>query len=470
MMNRRHFLEIGAGFAGAHAFSLRARAGQDDSYSDPLGITHHAPKAKRIIHLCMAGGPSQFETFDHKPAMAKMHGKELPDSVIKGQRLTGMSGFQSSLPVAANPYKFSAAGECGMEISELLPHTAKIADEIALVRTMYTEAINHGPANTFMQTGSQIAGRPSIGAWLDYGLGSDNPDLPPFVVMRTKGKGGQPLFARLWGNGFLPTEYQGVMFRPENDPVLFLNTPGGIGGESRRAVLDHIRKMEQIQKSRVHDPLIDSRLSQYEMAYRMQSSVPEAVSLETESQETLDLYGKDVSKAGTFANNCILARRLVERGVKFVQLYHQGWDQHSGCPGGVKKQCQETDQATAALVMDLKQRGLLEDTLVIWGGEFGRTAYCQGKMSGNNYGRDHHPRCFPAWFAGGGIKGGTVYGETDDFSYNIATPDKKMHVHDFHATILHLLGIDHTRLTYRFQGRRYRLTDVHGHVIKDILA
>lgn len=469
-MNRRHFLEIGAGFAGAHAFSLRAQETPASDFGGMLGGTHHAPKAKRIIYLYMAGGPSQFETFDHKPMMKAMHGKELPGSVIKGQRLTGMSGFQSSLPVASNPYAFSRHGECGMEVSELLPYTSKIVDDIALVKTMYTEAINHGPANTFMQTGSQIAGRPSIGAWLDYGLGSDNPDLPPFVVMRTKGKGGQPLFARLWGNGFLPSEYQGVMFRPENDPVLFLNTPGGIADEARRGVLDQIRKLEQVQKSRVHDPEIDSRLSQYEMAYRMQGSVPEAVSLETETQETLDLYGKDVTKPGTFANNCLLARRLVERGVKCIQLYHQGWDQHSSCPGGVKNQCRETDQASAALVMDLKQRGLLEDTLVIWGGEFGRTAYSQGKMSASTYGRDHHPRCFPTWFAGGGIKGGTVFGETDDFSYNIVSEDKKMHVHDFHATILHLLGIDHTRLTYRFQGRRFRLTDVHGHIIRDILA
>ena len=470
MMNRRHFLEIGAGFAGAHAFSVRAEPSLAESFGGILGATHHPPKAKRIIYLYMAGGPSQFETFDHKPAMKEMHGKELPASIIKGQRLTGMSGFQSSLPVASSPYKFEKKGQCGMEVSELLPYTAKIVDDIALVKTMYTEAINHGPANTFMQTGSQIAGRPSIGAWLDYGLGTDNPDLPPFVVMRTKGKGGQPLFARLWGNGFLPSEYQGVMFRPENDPVLFLNTPGGIADESRRAVLDHIRRMESIQKSRVQDPDIDSRLAQYEMAYRMQSSIPEAVTLATESQETLDMYGPDVIKPGTYANNCILARRLVERGVKFVQLYHQGWDQHGNCPGGVKKQCQETDQATAALVMDLKRRGLLDDTLVIWGGEFGRTAYSQGKMSATNYGRDHHPRCFPTWFAGGGIKGGTVYGETDDFSYNIVSDRDKMHVHDFHATILHLLGIDHTRLTYRFQGRRYRLTDVHGHIIKDILA
>jgi hypothetical protein len=305
---------------------------------------------------------------------------------------------------------------------------------------------------------------------LDYGLGKDNPDLPSFVVMRTKGKGGQPLFARLWGNGFLPSEYQGVMFRPENDPVLFLNNPGGIAGEARRSVLNRIREMENIRKKTVNDPLIDSRLAQYEMAYRMQTSVPEAVDISQESEATLALYGPDAKKPGTFANNCLMARRLAERGVKFIQLYHQGWDQHGNCPGGVKNQCRETDQGAAGLVMDLKRRGMLDDTLVIWGGEFGRTAYSQGKIGRNNYGRDHHPRCFPMWMAGGGIKGGVTFGETDDFSYNIASHDKKMHIHDFHATLLHLLGIDHERLTYKFQGRYFRLTDVHGHIIKDILA
>jgi hypothetical protein len=464
-MNRRHFMELSAGVGGGLAYRL----GAAPAAGGVLGSTHHPAKAKRVIYLYMSGGPSQFETFDPKPAMTEMHGQELPKSVIRGQRLTGMSGNQSSLPVAANPYKFAKHGQCGMEISELLPHTAKIADDIALVRTMYTEAINHGPANTFMQTGSQIAGRPSIGAWLDYGLGRDNQNLPPFVVMRTKGKGGQPLFARLWGNGFLPSEYQGVSFRPENDPVLFLNNPGSIANDARRGVLDRIRQLEQIQKSRVRDPQIDSRLAQYEMAYRMQSSVPEAVDISGESAETLALYGPDAKKPGTYANNCLMARRLAERGVKFIQLYHSGWDQHGGCPGGVKNQCRETDQASSALVQDLKKRGMLEDTLVIWGGEFGRTAYSQGKIGRGNYGRDHHPRCFPMWMAGGGIKGGVTFGETDDFSYNIVSEDK-MHVHDFHATMLHLLGINHERLTFKFQGRRFRLTDVHGHVEKKILV
>jgi len=470
-MNRRNFLQLTAALGAGSAVSNLSAA--DGASFDPakgfLGGTHHKAKAKRVIYLYMAGGPSQFETFDNKPLLNKMHGEELPDSVRGTQRLTGMSGNQSSLPLAGSPYKFKKYGQSGMEISELLPHTAKIVDDIALVKTMYTEAINHGPGNTFMQTGSQIAGRPSIGAWLNYGLGTDNPNLPPFVVMRTKGKGGQPLFARLWGNGFLPAEYQGVMFRPEADPVLFLNNPGGVSSSSRRAVLDRLQELEKVRQGKIYDPQIASRLAQYEMAYRMQSSVPKAVDFGKESEETLKLYGPDAKTPGSFANNCLMARRLAERGVKFIQLYHQGWDQHGGCPGGVKRQCKEVDQGAAGLVMDLKQRGMLDDTLVIWGGEFGRTAYSQGKIKKNNYGRDHHPRCYPMWMAGGGIKGGTVFGETDDFSYNIASTDEKMHVHDFHATILHLLGIDHKRLTYKFQGRRFRLTDVHGKVKKKIL-
>lgn len=470
MMDRRRFLKMSAALGAGQLVGTRALGSASaDPVHGIMGTTHFPATAKRVIYLYMAGGPSQFETFDNKPVMQKWHGEDLPKSIIGEQRLTGMSGNQSSLPVAASPYLFTKHGESGMEVSELLPYTAKIVDEIALVKTMYTEAINHGPANTFMQTGSQIAGRPSIGAWLDYGLGTGNPNLPPFVVMRTKGKGGQPLFARLWGNGFLPSQYQGVMFRPENDPVLFLNNPGGIAKSSRRGVLDALHRLEELNQENVYDPQIASRLAQYEMAYRMQGSVPEAVDTRNETKATFDLYGADSKKPGTFANNCLMARRLAERGVKFIQLYHQGWDQHGGCPGGVKRQCKEVDQASAALVMDLKQRGLLDDTLVIWGGEFGRTAYSQGKLTKNNYGRDHHPGCFPTWFAGGGIKGGTVYGETDDYSYNIAS-DEKMHVHDFHATVLHMLGIDHTRLTFKFQGRSFRLTDVHGHVINDILS
>ena len=470
-MDRRNFLKMGATLGATQGLNLAANTNPTgfDPNKGVMGQPHHAAKAKRVIYLYMAGGPSQYESFENKLVMRQMHGKELPKSIIGETRLTGMSGNQSSLPVVASPYKFAKHGQCGMEVSELLPHTAKIVDDIALVKTMYTEAINHGPANTFMQTGSQIAGRPSIGAWLNYGLGTDNPDLPPFVVMRTKGKGGQPLFARLWGNGFLPSEYQGVMFRPEDDPVLFLNNPGGMARNARRKVLDAIHKLEGMKKAELADPQIDSRLAQYEMAYRMQSSVPDAVDFSQENPETLALYGEDVKKPGSFANNCLMARRLAERGVKFIQLYHQGWDAHGGCPGSMKRQCGETDQASAGLIMDLKQRGLLEDTLVIWGGEFGRTAYSQGKISETNYGRDHHPSCFPMWFAGGGIKGGTTFGQTDEFAYNIVGDDK-MHVHDFHATIQHLLGINHERLTYRFQGRNFRLTDVHGHVIKKILS
>lgn len=468
-MNRRDFIKLCAAYGAGHTIAFGFDGLQMGLSSGVLGSPHFRPRARRIIYLYMAGGPSQFETFYNKPQMAKWAGKNIPREVLGDQRLTGMSGFQSSLPVAASPYSFSEYGNCGMEVSELLPYTAGIVDDICLVNTMYSEAINHGPANTFMQTGSQLAGRPSIGAWLRYGLGSDNPNLPPFVVMRTKDKKGQPLFARLWGNGFLPAEYQGVMFMPENDPVLFLNNPGGMKNSARRSMLDRLRDLEQITQQQVFDPNIDSRLVQYEMAYRMQSSLPEAVSMETETDETFSLYGPDSRTAGTFANNCILARRMAERGVKFIQLYHQGWDQHSNCPGGVKTQCREVDQASAALITDLKRRGMLDDTLVIWGGEFGRTAYSQGKLTADDYGRDHHPACFPIWMAGGGVKGGMVYGTTDDFGTNIIG-NEKMHVHDFHATVLHLMGIDHERLTYRHQGRDFRLTDVHGHVNYDILT
>ena len=469
-MNRKEFLKRSAAAAGiAPWLSYGFDGTQLGLASGVLGAPHHRPKARRIIYLYMAGGPSQFETFSHKPEMARWAGKELPKEILGEQRLTGMSGNQASLPVAASPYAFRPHGESGIEISELLPHTAGIVDNICLVNTMHSEAINHGPANTFMQTGSQIAGRPSIGAWLRYGLGSDNPNLPPFVVMRTKGKGGQPLFARLWGNGFLPAEYQGVMFRPESDPVLYLNNPGGMQDSARRSMLDRLHELEQLSQEKIFDPAIDSRLAQYEMAYRMQSSVPDAVDLTTETDEVFSLYGPDSKEAGTFANNCIMARRLAERGVKFIQLYHQGWDQHGNCPKGVKNQCQETDQASAALITDLKRRGLLDATLVIWGGEFGRTAYSQGKLTADNYGRDHHPACFPLWMAGGGVRGGMTYGETDAFGTN-PLGEEKMHVHDFHATLLHLLGIDHKRLTYKFQGRSFRLTDVHGHVNHDLLV
>ena len=463
-MDRRDFIK----FTGAAGSSMYFPAMAEENVS--LMKPHFTPKAKRVIYLYQSGGPSQLELFDYKPMLEKLHGKELPDSVRKGQRLTGMSGNQSSLPLTKSIFKFKQHGQSGTWMSELLPHTSKIVDDISVVKTMYTEAINHGPGSTFMQTGSQIPGRPSIGAWLQYGLGTDNKNLPPFVVMLTKGKGGQPLFARLWGNGFLPSEYQGVQFRADKDPVLYLNNPAGITPENRRKVLDQLAKLQQLQFQKEGDPIIPSRVKQYDMAYRMQKSIPEAVNIKNEPDHIFDLYGQDAKKPGTYAHNCLLARRMAERGVKFIQLYHKGWDQHGGLPGGIKRQCKETDQASAALVMDLKQRGMLEDTLVIWGGEFGRTVYCQGALTKNNYGRDHHPKCFSMWMAGGGIKGGVSFGETDDFSYNIQPGSPKMHVHDFHATLLHLLGIDHERLTYKFQGRRYRLTDVHGHIIKDILA
>jgi hypothetical protein len=432
------------------------------------GVLHHPASAKRIIYLFMAGGPSQMETFDYKPLLNQRNGEELPDSVRQGQRLTGMSGNQSTLPIAGSLYKFGQHGRNGTWVSELLPHTAKVVDDLCIVRSLFTEAINHDPAITFFQTGSQISGRPSIGSWIHYGLGSDNENLPSFVVLITPGKVDQPLYARLWGSGFLPSRYQGVQFRSGNDPVLYLSNPDGVTPAARRQLLDRLKELNQHAAQKLGDADIDSRIAQYEMAYRMQTSVPDAMNLDGETQETFDLYGPDARKPGTFAANCLQARRLAERGVKFIQLYHQGWDQHNNLPKDIAVQCRETDQASAALVTDLKRRGMLDDTLVVWGGEFGRTSYSQGKLTADNYGRDHHPRCFTVWMAGGGVKPGLVYGATDDFSYNIT--ENPIHVHDFQATLLHLLGVDHERLTYFYQGRHFRLTDVHGHVVKDILA
>ena len=434
-----------------------------------LPAPHHVPRAKRVIYLFMSGGPSQMDLFDHKPLLNEKHGEQLPDSVRRGQRLTGMSGNQSSLPLVGSPFAFARHGESGAWLSDLLPHTAKVADELCFIKSMYTEAINHGPGVTFMQTGSQISGRPSIGAWLQYGLGVDNRDLPAFVVMVTKGKGGQPLVSRLWGNGFLPSRYQGVRFRADKDPVLYLNNPVGIDEGSRRRMLDRWRELHELQLAeRPHDTALETRIAQYEMAFRMQRSVPEATDLGSEPDHVYDLYGKDARTPGTFAANCLLARRLAERGVKFIQLYHPGWDQHGGLPSGIRRQCGETDQASAALITDLKRRGMLEDTLVIWGGEFGRTNYCQGKLKGGNFGRDHHPRCFTIWMAGGGVKPGVSHGHTDPYCYNIEADG--VHIHDFHATLMHLLGINHEWLTFKYQGRRFRLTDVHGHVVEPILA
>ena len=432
------------------------------------GLPHFAAKAKRIIYLFQSGGPSQLDLYDYKPLLNQRQGEQLPDSVRGSQRLTGMSSNQSSIPIAGSPFKFSRYGQSGAWISDLLPYTAKITDDLCVVRSMHTDSINHGPGVTFMQTGSQIPGRPSFGSWLDYGLGSSSDNLPSFVVLLTKDKRGQPLMSHLWGSGFLPAKHQGVRFRSGADPVLYLGNPAGVSPENRRLALDRLRELHEHQFDGTPDAEISTRISNYEMAFNLQTSVPEVTDLKDEPAHVVDTYGPDARKPGSFAANCLLARRLAERGVKFIQLYHQDWDHHSTLPGSIKKECLQTDQAAAALVTDLKNRGMLDDTLVVWGGEFGRTNYCQGIMTGNNFGRDHHPRCFSLWMAGGGVKPGLSYGETDEYGYNVAKDP--VHVHDLHATILHLFGIDHERLTYKFQGRRYRLTDVYGQVVKGLLA
>ncbi len=433
------------------------------------GLPHFPAKAKRIIYLFQSGGPSQLDLLDPKPLLNQRHGEQLPDSVRGTQRLTGMSGNQSSIPIAGSPFRFARHGQSGAWFSELLPYTARIADDLCIVRTLYTESINHGPGVTFMQTGSQIPGRPSFGSWIDYGLGSENSNLPSFVVLITKDKTkGQPLMSHLWGSGFLPTRHQGVRFRSAADAVLYLNNPAGLSSEARRAALDSLRELHEHQFAGTADAEIATRIANYEMAFRLQTSVPEVTDLRGESDAVIDSYGPGARNPGSFAANCLLARRLAERGVKFIQLYHQDWDHHSNLPTGLRSECRETDQPAAALVADLKARGMLDDTLVVWGGEFGRTNYCQGPMTATNFGRDHHPRCFTGWMAGGGVKAGLTYGETDDYGYNVVRDG--VHVHDLHATFLHLFGVDHERLTYRFQGRRYRLTDVHGRVMKDLLA
>jgi hypothetical protein len=470
-LSRRQFLNrFGMGLGGIALADLMTEENRVRAGSTPgvLAAPHHTAKAKRVIYLFQSGGPSQLETFDYKPLLNEKQGQQLPESVRMGQRLTGMSGNQATLPLAGSIFKFQQHGQSGAWICDLLPHTARVVDDLCIVRSMFTEAINHDPAITFLQTGSQISGRPSIGAWLSYGLGSENDNLPAFVVLITKGKGDQPLYSRLWGTGFLPTRYQGVQFRSGKDPVLYLNNPPGEDVASRRNLLDRLKELHELESRATGDAELSARIGQYEMAFRMQSSIPEVTDLASEPQHIFDLYGPDSKTPGTFASNCLLARRLAERGVKFIQLYHQGWDQHGNLPNGIKVQCRETDQPAAALLTDLKQRGLLDETLVVWGGEFGRTNYSQGKLTANDYGRDHHPRCFSVWMAGGGVKAGTVYGETCPFGYNIV--QNGVHVHDFHATMLHLLGIDHERLTFRFQGRDYRLTDVHGQVVKEIVA
>ncbi len=434
------------------------------------GVPHFAPRAKRVIFLHQSGGPSQLETFDYKPNLVRYLGTQIPDSIRMGQRVAQTMG-QSTLPVVNSAYSFARYGKAGTWVSELLPHTAKIVDDITIIKTMHTDAINHDPAITFIQTGFQQPGRPSMGAWLSYGLGTENETLPTFVVLLSQAhaiNADQPLFSRLWASGFLPSSYQGVRFRAGSTPVLFLENPPGVSQTTRREMLDAAAKLNAMREAAYGDPEIETRIAQYEMAYRMQTSVPDLMDLSKEPDSVFEMYGPESRKPGTYASNCLLARRLAERNVRFIQLYHRGWDQHNDLPRDLALQCQGTDQPTAALVTDLKQRGLLDDTLVVWGGEFGRTVFSQGKITAANYGRDHHPRNFCMWVAGGGTKQGFVLGETDDFSYNVASDP--VSVHDLQATILHLLGIDHTKLTYRFQGRDFRLTDVHGSVVSKILA
>ena len=430
-----------------------------------LGPLHFPPKAKRIIYLFMSGAPSHLDLFDPKPKLTEMTGKDLPDSVRKGQRITTMTSGQKNLLCVGSPFKFEKYGQGGMDISELLPNLAKVADDCTFVRSVFTDPINHDPAVTFFASGHQQPGRPTMGAWLAYGLGSANRDLPSFVVL-TSGGGGQTLQTRYWGSGFLPAQYGGVQFRNAGDPVLYVSNPQGISGTTRRQLIDTTNELNRLALGNLGDPAISAQIENYELAFRMQTSVPELTDLSQEPKSVLDLYGATPGQP-SFANNCLLARRLAERGVRFIQLCHRDWDHHGGLPAGLRQKCKETDQGAAALVADLKQRGLLEDTLVIWGGEFGRTAYSQGDITPGNFGRDHHPRCFTVWMAGGGMKPG-VFGETDDFGYNI-TRDP-VHVHDLHATLLHALGVDHQRLIFRHEGRDYRLTDIAGNVVKPLLA
>jgi hypothetical protein len=479
-LTRRHFFgSTATGIGGAALATLLRADGMLADEPSPQGrpgvlrTAHFAPRARRVIYLFMSGGPSHIDLFDYKPALKSHHGEELPASVRMGQRITGMTSGQRSFPCVAPMFRFDRHGQSGTWLSELLPHIARIVDHIAVVKSMYTEAINHDPAVTFIQTGHQQPGRPSTGAWLSYGLGTENQSLPAFIVMISQGSGNrtdQPLFSRLWGSGFLPTEHQGVRFRSgSGDPVLYLSNPQGVDTAARRRMLDGLNELNHMAAQSIGDPEINARIAQYEMAFRMQSSVPSLTDLSSEPRYIRELYGLDrPGDDGGFARNCLLARRMVERGVRFVQLMHRGWDQHGDLPRQIRGQCRDVDQPSAALILDLKQRGLLDDTLVIWGGEFGRTVYSQGALTATNYGRDHHGRCFSLWMAGGGVKAGISYGDTDDYCYNIVRDG--VHIHDFNATILRLLGIDHTRLTYRFQGRDFRLTDVHGEVVQGILA
>ena len=468
-ITRRHFFGRAATGVGTAALLSLAHAESPADGGLP-GLPHFKPRAKRVIYLFQSGGPSQFELFDYKPRLKDFQGTDLPESIRSGQRLTNMSSAQLSFPVVPSKFGFAQRGRSGAWVSELMPHTANVADDLTFIKSTYTEAINHDPAVTFLQTGSQIAGRPSMGSWVVYGLGSESQDLPAFVVMISPGGGGggQPLYDRLWGAGFLASRYQGVKFRSVGDPVLYLSNPGGFTAGQRRDFLDALGKLNQSALDEFGDPETATRIAQYEMAFRMQSSVPELIDFSKENAATIESYGPDARKPGTYAYNCLLARRLAERGVRFIQLYHRDWDHHGGLPKGLPKLCRETDQPTAALIADLKQRGMLDDTLVVWGGEFGRTVYCQGRLTADDYGRDHHPRCFTVWMAGGGIKPGMTIGATDDYGYNVT--ERPVHVFDLQATILHCLGIDHTKLTFKFKGRHFRLTDVAGEVVKEIVT
>jgi hypothetical protein len=471
-LTRRHFFGRSASGLGIAALSQLMQGNlfaENASDTGALpGLPHFAPKAKRVIYLFQSGGPSHLDLFDYKPMLAKTAGTDLPASIRQGQRLTSMTSMQASFPIVPSVFKFAQHGQSGAWLSDLLPHTAKVADDLCFVKSLHTDQINHDPAVTFAQTGFQLAGRPSLGSWVSYGLGSENKDLPAFVVMISIGASDQPLYDRLWGTGFLPSKFQGVKLRSVGDPVLYISNPDGFDRDQRRRFIDDLDKLNEISLTNYNDPEISTRVAQYEMAFRMQSSVPELTDLSKEPASTFELYGEDARKPGTFAGNCLMARRLAERGVRFIQLYHRGWDHHTDLVPHLPVQTKLVDQASAGLVQDLKQRGLLDDTLVIWGGEFGRTVYCQGKLTADNYGRDHHGRCFTMWMAGGGVKPGFTFGETDDFGYNVTK--NPVEIYDLNATIMKQLGIDHTRLTYKYQGRNFRLTDVHGEVIKDILV
>ncbi len=468
ILNRRTFLKRSTTSLGAIALGSLLN---NRLFGAPQGLgalpnLHFAPKAKRIIYMFMSGAPSHIDLFDHKPKLQELTGTELPASIRMGQRITGMTSGQKQLLCVGSPFSYSRHGNSGAELSELLPHTAQIADDITIIRSMFTEPINHDPAVTYFGTGHQQPGRPTMGSWISYGLGSENHNLPAFIVLLSGG-GGQPLQARYWGNGFLPGNYQGVQFRSQGDPILYVSNPKGMSLETRRKLIDSMQELNRVQLGQLGDPEIATHIENYELAFRMQTSVPELMDISKEPREVLELYGAEPGKA-SYANNCLLARRLAERGVRFIQLCHRDWDHHGDLPNQIRRQAKLTDQPSAALVKDLKERGLLDDTLVIWGGEFGRTTYSQGEIKKDSFGRDHHPRAFSLWMAGGGIKAGLTYGKTDDYAYNIV--ENPVHVHDFHATMLHCLGIDHEKLTYRFEGRDYRLTDIAGNVVRDILA